>query len=140
MPSTHAKIETFHLLSRVSSLNIFFVHDIFILVLFLERAAQRGKHLACTPSSRGDQTRYVDQKLLEKDITYSPTSRDAMYVIITYVQVYCAGPLETLDSSKVTITGGTFDSNKALELGGALHATKTSVITIKGGNFKNNTG
>ena len=63
-----------------------------------------------------------------------------MYVIITYVQVYCGGPLRGLDGGRVTITGGTFDSNKALELGGAIYVFGTNVITIKGGNFKNNTG
>ncbi|CAM9812841.1 unnamed protein product, partial [Ascophyllum nodosum] len=55
--------------------------------------------------------------------------------------VYSSGPSFELGGSNVIITGGTFDSNKALELGGALVAWGTpTTITVKGGNFKNNTG
>ncbi|CAN0338896.1 unnamed protein product [Ascophyllum nodosum] len=55
--------------------------------------------------------------------------------------VYSSGPNNDLDGANVTIMGGTFDSNEALELGGALVAWGfPTLITIKGGIFKNNTG
>lgn len=41
----------------------------------------------------------------------------------------------------VTIEGGTFANNTALELGGALVAWgPTTVVTVKGGTFRNNSG
>eukprot|EP00752_Nemacystus_decipiens_P008148 g7287.t1 len=54
--------------------------------------------------------------------------------------VYCSGDSFDLGGSKVTIEGGTFRNNQALELGGAIVAWGTpTVVTITGGLFSNNT-
>ncbi|CAN0419853.1 unnamed protein product [Pylaiella littoralis] len=60
--------------------------------------------------------------------------------------VYCSGDSNDLGGSKVTIEGGTFSDNRALELGGAIVAWGTTsgglnptVVTITGGVFSNNT-
>eukprot|EP00903_Cladosiphon_okamuranus_P012164 g11411.t1 len=60
--------------------------------------------------------------------------------------VYCSGDSFGLGSSKVTIEGGVFRDNQALELGGAIVAWGTTdngptptVVTITGGLFTNNT-
>lgn len=58
----------------------------------------------------------------------------------TLPQVYCSGDSFDLGGSKVTIEGGTFRDNQALELGGAVVAWGTpTVVTITGGSFSNNT-
>lgn len=55
-------------------------------------------------------------------------------------QVYCSGDSFDLDGSVVSISGGTFSNNEALELGGALVAWgDTTVVTVTGGVFVNNT-
>ncbi|CAM9843693.1 unnamed protein product [Scytosiphon promiscuus] len=54
--------------------------------------------------------------------------------------VYCSGDSFELGGSKVTIEGGTFSDNRALELGGAISAWGTpTVVNITGGLFSNNT-
>eukprot|EP00752_Nemacystus_decipiens_P008150 g7289.t1 len=60
--------------------------------------------------------------------------------------VYCSGDSYNRGGSKVTIEGGTFSNNRALELGGAIVAWGTTsggptptVVTITGGLFRNNT-
>lgn len=56
--------------------------------------------------------------------------------------MYCSGGKaeENLTGSAVTISGGTFEDNKANELGGAISAWgSTTVVVITGGLFNNNT-
>lgn len=56
------------------------------------------------------------------------------------LQVYCSGDSFDLGGSKVTVEGGTFTNNQALELGGAVVAWGApTVVTITGGLFSNNT-
>lgn len=46
-----------------------------------------------------------------------------------------------MGGSAVTIEGGTFVNNEAFELGGGIVAWgPTTVVTVKGGIFRNNTG
>lgn len=54
--------------------------------------------------------------------------------------MYSSGDSNGLGGSSVTIEGGTFSDNKALELGGAIVAWgDTNVVTVTGGTFVNNT-
>lgn len=62
------------------------------------------------------------------------------------MQVYCSGDSFGMGGSKVTIEGGTFSDNEALELGGAIAAWGTTtggltptLVSITGGTFNNNT-
>lgn len=58
----------------------------------------------------------------------------------SFFQVYCAGESSGLGGAKVTIEGGTFSNNQALELGGAVSAWgSVTVVIITGGVFKDNT-
>lgn len=55
------------------------------------------------------------------------------------LQAYCSGDSFGMGGSAVTIEGGTFINNEALEVGGALVAWgTTTVVTVKGGLFRNN--
>lgn len=55
------------------------------------------------------------------------------------IKVYCSGTLADSGSSEVTIEGGTFSNNEALELGGAIAAWGApTVVTIAGGVFRDN--
>lgn len=61
------------------------------------------------------------------------------------MQVYCQGNSNNLGGSKVTIEGGTFTNNEALEMGGAIVAwgsedgnTNSMVVNVTGGVFANN--
>lgn len=64
-----------------------------------------------------------------------------MYIWLSIVsQVYCSGNSFDLNGSVVSIAGGTFTDNEALELGGAVVAWgEFTVVTITGGVFANNT-
>lgn len=53
------------------------------------------------------------------------------------LQIYCSGVRDDLPGSELTISGGVFRKNKALELGGVLMAYGTTV-TILGGLFEEN--
>lgn len=59
--------------------------------------------------------------------------------------MYCQGNSNNLGGSKVTIEGGTFTNNEALEMGGAIVAwgsedgnTTSMVVNVTGGVFANN--
>lgn len=56
------------------------------------------------------------------------------------IKLYCAGDTTGLGGSFVTIEGGTFSENQALNMGGVITASGyPTVVTIKGGVFRNNT-
>lgn len=58
------------------------------------------------------------------------------------MQVYCSGEDDDkgYNGSAVTISGGVYSDNEAKELGGAVVAWgKTTLVTITGGEFFNNT-
>ena len=69
-------------------------------------------------------------------VSYRPRCAVAF---VSVTQVYCSGDSNDAGGSKVTIAGGTFRNNSALELGGGIVAWGTpTVVTITGGEFINN--
>lgn len=59
--------------------------------------------------------------------------------MLSLLQVYCSGTEAGSGSSEVTIVGGTFSNNEALELGGAIVAWGApTVVNITGGFFSGN--
>lgn len=56
------------------------------------------------------------------------------------LSVFCLQKISSSDPSTLTIGGGTFMNNTALELGGAIYAWgRLSNVHITGGVFSNNT-
>lgn len=54
-------------------------------------------------------------------------------------QIYCSGDDSGLRGSQMTIEGGVFSNNEALEVGGAVSAWgQSTVVTIVGGTFEGN--
>lgn len=55
------------------------------------------------------------------------------------LQIYCSGESFDMGGSVVSITGGNFEDNVALEHGGAIAIWgDTTVVTVEGGTFINN--
>ncbi|CAN0546050.1 unnamed protein product, partial [Ectocarpus sp. 12 AP-2014] len=55
------------------------------------------------------------------------------------IKIYCSGDTTGLGGSFVAIEGGTFSENQGLTMGGVITASGyPTVVTIKGGVFRNN--